>query len=204
MAEKRASAGAKGKSSSKEETSPLLYEVLGIILIALAIITIFEYGLVGKFIYSISLFFFGNLHIVVPFLLVLAAVIMMITRKAISFKNRLILGVLIIVTSMTIFSHGIFFEELLNAKALKSNSVFYETWRVLFQNGGIENRSTSLGGGMIGALFFSGFHLLLDSSGTKIAAWVMFIIGMILVTGKALVPFIAENLPLWKKNIRNA
>lgn len=207
MAEKKKSkAKGKGKATAKEkekkELHPLMYEVFGLMLIALAIITVFEYGIVGKIIYSVALFLFGNLSFVVPLLVILIAIMMMIKRKGVSFKNRLIIGLLIMVISLTIFSHGIFFEELLKGSGLRSESVFRETWRVLIQEGGVAKRSNALGGGMIGALFFSSFHLLFDSSGTKVAAWVMFIIGLILVTGKALVPFIVENGPLWRKKIK--
>lgn len=204
MAIRKLKAKPKGKAASKEkkELHPLMYEIFGLILIAFAIITVFEYGVIGKIIYSISLFLFGNLHFVVPFIALLIAVMMMVKRKGVSMKNRIIIGVLVMVTSLTIFSHGIFFEELIKGEKLRSESVFRETWRVLITNGGISARSDALGGGMIGALFFSGFHLLFDASGTKVAAWVMFAIGLILVTGKALVPFIVDSASEWKNKLQ--
>lgn len=190
------------KKPEKKPLHPLMYEIFGLVLIAFAIISVFEYGMVGHFIQSAALFLFGNLNFVVPFLAILIAIMMMVTRKGVSLKNRMIIGVLIMVSSLAIFSHGIFFDELLRGSGLRSESVFRETWRILIQEGGIVNRSNALGGGMVGAFFFSGFHVLFDSSGTKVAAWVMFAIGLILVTGKALVPYIVEKGPSLGKKFK--
>ena len=43
------------------------------------------------------------------------------------------------------------------------------------------------------------FHILFDSTGAKIAAWLLLLIGIILITGKALVPYLIENAPKLKK-----
>ena len=53
---------------------------------------------------------------------------------------------------------------------------------------------------MIGALLFSMFHVLFDSGGAKIAAWLLMLIGIILITGKALIPILFEEIPKMKKN----
>ena len=193
---------AKTKEPVKKPLHPLMYEIFGLVIIALAIIMVFEYGIVGITLYSIALFLFGNLHFVVPFMLIFIAILMMVKRQSVSMKNRMIIGVMFMVIRLKIFSHSIFFDELFKDSGLRSPSVFRETWRVLIQDGGVANRSNALGGGMIGALFFSACHLLFASSGTKIAAWVLFLIGLILVTGKALVPFIVEKFPQWRQKIQ--
>ena len=54
--------------------------------------------------------------------------------------------------------------------------------------------------GMIGALLFSGLHVLFEASGAKVVAWVIFFIGLILVTGKALVPYLAEKHQIYLAN----
>ncbi|MFP3918138.1 DNA translocase FtsK [Lysinibacillus telephonicus] len=191
----------KKKTSTKAKSGlhPLAYEIIGLLLIAFAIIVFFEYGVVGRTIQTISMFLFGNLHIVVPFFAVLVAILLMVKRKSVSFKDRIVQGSILIVISLSIFSHSVLFEELYNSNKLLSNSVLRETWRLLIEMDGIENRSSALGGGIIGALFFSMFHILFDAKGAKVAAWFILFIGIILITGKALVPILIEKAPKIKK-----
>lgn len=190
---------AEKKTKAKKGLHPLAYEIIGLLLIGVAIIIFFEYGVVGRTIQTISMFLFGNLHIVVPFFLVLIAALLMINREGITFTDRIVQGSILIVCSLAIFSHSVLFEELHNSDKLLSNSVIRETWRLLIEMEGIEKRSNAIGGGIIGALLFSMFHILFDSTGAKIAAWLLFFIGMILITGKALVPILVDNAPKWKK-----
>ena len=187
------------KTKAKKGLHPLAYEIIGLLLIGFAIIIFFEYGVVGRTIQTVSMFLFGNLHVVVPFFSVLIAVLLMIQREGIGFTDRIVQGSILIVCSLAIFSHSVLFEELYKSDKLLTNSVIGETWRLLIEMEGIENRSTAIGGGMVGALLFSMFHILFDSAGAKIAAWFLFFIGMILITGKALVPVLVENAPKWKK-----
>ncbi|MED4700997.1 DNA translocase FtsK [Lysinibacillus capsici] len=194
-------------TTEKKDMHPLMYEILGLLLIALAVIMVFEYGMIGRILQTIAMFLFGNLHFAVPFMLIFVALLMMIGRKKVGIKDRLILGMFLIVMSLTIFSHGILFEQLSKSGGLLSDSVLRESWRILINTDGIIHRSNALGGGMIGALLFSGLHVLFEASGAKVVAWVIFFIGLILVTGKALVPYLAEKTPdvfgKWKKKHRD-
>ncbi|MFJ6207663.1 DNA translocase FtsK [Lysinibacillus sp. NPDC092081] len=197
----------KGKATTeKKEMHPLMYEILGLILIALAVIMIFEYGMTGRILQTIAMFLLGNLYFAVPFMLIFVALLLMIGQKKVSIYDRLIIGMLLIVMSLTIFSHGILFEQLSKSGGLLSDSVLRESWRILINSEGIIHRSNALGGGMIGALLFSALHVLFEATGAKVVAWVIFFIGLILVTGKALVPYLAGKMPdlfgKWQKKHR--
>ncbi|MGG2074998.1 DNA translocase FtsK [Lysinibacillus irui] len=208
MAVSKRKKGTKSKATTeKKDMHPLMYEILGLLLIALAVIMIFEFGMIGRILQTIAMFLLGNLHFAVPIMLIFVALLMMIGRKKIGLKDRLILGMVLIIMSLTIFSHGILFEQLSKSGGLLSDSVLRESWRILINTEGIIHRSNALGGGMIGALLFSGLHVLFEASGAKVVAWVIFFIGLILVTGKALVPYLAEKMPglfgKWKKKHRD-
>ena len=192
---------AKAKGDSKE-LHPLAYEIIGLILIAFAIIEFFELGFVGRWTHSLALFLVGNLHFLVPFLCFLIAGMLMVRRRGVAFKSRIVYGVLFVGASLTIFSHSMLFEQLYATNALISNSVLTETWRILIGMDGIINRSNALGGGMIGGFLFSMLHVLFDSAGAKIAALVLLAIGFILITGKALVPFLIEKAPNLKPKMK--
>lgn len=200
---KRKSTNKAKPTSDKKEMHPLMYEILGVVFIAAAIIMIFEYGMIGRILQTMAMFLLGNLHFAVPFMLIFIAVLLMIGRKKVSLKDRLIIGMMLIVASLTIFSHSILFEQLSKSSGLLSDSVLRESWRILIETEGVVQRSNALGGGMVGALLFSAFHVLFEATGAKVVAWVILFIGLILVTGKALVPFLAEKTPTlfgkWQK-----
>ncbi|MGN7479467.1 DNA translocase FtsK [Solibacillus silvestris] len=192
------------KAKNKQELHPLAYEIIGLLLIALAIIEFLEFGIVGRWLHSLAMFFFGNLHFIVPLLCFLIAGMLMVKRRGVAFKSRIVYGVLFVGASLTIFSHSMLFEQLHATNTLLSNSVLKETWRILISADGIVNRSNSLGGGMIGGLLFSMLHVLFDANGAKIAAFVLMAIGLILITGKALVPFLVEKAPSMKGQLKRA
>lgn len=182
--------------------SSIAYEAIGLVLIGVAIIIFFEFGIVGRTIVTLAKFLFGNLDFLIPFFLVLIALMMMFKKKVISVKNRVVIGAFLIACSLTIFSHGTFIEELMKSKSLLSDSVIRETWRMLITEEGVKLRSDSLGGGMIGALLFSMFHVLFDSSGTKVVASILFIIGVLLIVGKAFIPILSNLFSNIKKKMK--
>lgn len=191
------------KKTTKQSMHPLMYEIIGLIVIGVAIISFFEYGLVGRSLAYIGYFLFGNWHIAIPFLLIVFALIMMIKQTAPSWNHRLLLGFAFFLSSLLLFSHLALFEQLFQGKALVTNSVLRESYRVLVESGGITNRSSSLGGGMVGAILFATFHVLFDSAGAKIAGWLLLFIGIVLITGKALVPYLVETSPKLKEWVKN-
>jgi len=191
------------KKPTKKTMHPLLYEIIGLLIIGLSIILFFEYGVVGEFFAYISYFLFGNWHIAVPFMLIVYALIIMIKQSVPAWNHRLLLGCAFVLSSLLLFSHLALFQQLFEGKALVTNSVLRESYRVLVESGGITERNSSLGGGMIGGIFFATFHVLFDAAGAKVAGWLMLFIGIVLLTGKALVPYLVETFPKLKVSFLN-
>lgn len=189
---KKKSAAQKKKSS---ELHPLIYEVMGLVLIGLAIIIIFEFGVVGRGLSSLSRFIFGNWHVAIPLLLIVQALMFMIKQKVGGWRNRVVGGSLFILASLVLFSHVHLFKELYESRVLMTDSALKETWKVLITNDGITSRSGALGGGMAGAFLFAMFYSLFDSAGATVAGVLLFLIGLVLITGKALVPYAVEHFP---------
>ena len=192
MARKKKKVTKKKKSTNMH---PLMYEIVGLLIIGLGIITFFELGSVGISLSSVARFLFGNLYFAVPILCIVIALMMMVRLEVPSITNRGVVGFASILASFTTFSHLALFEQLFQGGALVSDSVLRETWRILIESDGIMNRDQSLGGGMLGAFLFASFHVLFDSVGATIAAWLLLFIGLILFSGKALVPYIANEIP---------
>lgn len=188
----------KKTAASKKKTTPLhplWYEVIGLLFIGLAIIIIFEYGIVGRGLASASMFLFGNWHIAIPFILIVQALLLMLKRQANAWKNRIVAGSLFILASLLLFSHIHLFTELYESRTLLSDSAMKETWKILIVQDGIIDRTDALGGGMVGATLFMLFHSLFDSSGATIAGILLLLIGIVLITGKAFMPIVAEQFP---------
>lgn len=186
---------ARKKTGKQTATSTIAYEIIGLLMIGLAIIIIFEFDPVGRVLSNVSRFLFGNWHIIIPLLLMMQAVILMVMRKVGSWKNRLLIGCLFILSSLLLFSHILLFEELERSRVLMSNSSIKQTWHVLITNDAITSRSGSLGGGMIGAFIYAFAYALFDMNGAKVIGVLLLLIGLILLTGKALVPYLVETAP---------
>ncbi|TQR12960.1 DNA translocase FtsK [Psychrobacillus soli] len=182
---------------------PLMFEIIGLLIIGLAIISFFEYGLVGRGLAYMGYFLFGNWHIAIPFMFIVYALIIMIKQTYPAWNHRLLLGCGFVLSSLLLFSHLALFEQLFAGKGLMTNSVLRESYRVLVESGGITNRTSSLGGGIIGAILFASFHVLFDSAGAKIAGWLLLLIGIVLLTGKAIVPLIIEVAPKLREKLVN-
>lgn len=197
MAKKRKLARKKQRGKKKQATglNPLVYEVIGLAMIGLAVIIMFEFGPVGRLLTSLSMFLLGNWHAAIPLLLIVQALMFMIVRKMGGWKNRVLGGCLFILASLVLFSHVHLFKELVESHVLMSNSALKETWKVLILNDGVSSRSGALGGGMVGAVLFAMFYSLFDSAGATVAGVLLLLIGIVLLTGKALVPYMAEVLP---------
>lgn len=191
---RRKKAKPKGKKQSGS-LSPLMYEITGLIMIGIAIVIIFEFDPVGRILSNLSRFLFGNWHIIIPLLLIMQAVILMVMRKVGSWKNRWLFGSLFILASFLLFSHIFLFEELERSRVLMSHSAIKQTWHVLVTNDGIVSRTGSLGGGMIGAFIYGIFYTLFDMNGSKVMGGLLLLIGLILLTGKALVPYLVDATP---------
>lgn len=198
----------KKKSTAKKKKSsdvhPLIYEVMGLVMIGLAIIIIFEFGVVGRGLSSLSRFIFGNWHVAIPLLLIVQALMFMIKQKVGGWRNRVVGGCLFILASFVLFSHVHLFKELYESRVLMTDSALKETWKVLITNDGITSRSGALGGGVIGAILFAMFYSLFDSAGATVAGILLFLIGVVLLTGKAFVPYVAEHFPKLLKSLKDS
>lgn len=181
----------------KKNLSPLVYEIIGLAIIALAIVSLFKLGIVGDSLQAIMKFLFGNWYVVIPFFMIGYAAYMMVIRALPEFKNRFVWGFMTLLSSATLFSQITLFKEVMSG----DKSVILQTWRILVTERGVLAVDTSLGGGMIGGILFAFCHVLFDTTGAFIMAWLLGIVALILITGRALVPYIMQQWPVWKESI---
>ncbi|MGE6261188.1 DNA translocase FtsK [Heyndrickxia sporothermodurans] len=175
----------RSKKSQQIKTN-MRFELVGIIVIALSLISIIKLGAVGKAFVLFFRFFLGEWYMLVLVCLIWLSVYLMIKREWPFFFRRRLMGIYLIIMSLLLLSHVTRFELLTRKDLIKNPSVIKNTWDLFWQEVRGETSTPDLGGGMIGAILFAVSHFLFDSLGTKILCFVLFIIGFILITGKSI------------------
>ncbi len=160
------------------------FELIGILLIALAAVSMAGMGTVGKAVVLFFRFFGGEWYMLFLIGLVLFGVYLIWKREIPAFFQQRLIGVYLITVSILLLSHIPLFELLVNDGKLDDPSVIKNTWELFFMEARGETSTTGLGGGMIGALFFALFYFLFDEAGAKIVSGALIISGLILLTGK--------------------
>lgn len=178
----------KKRQTKKKETwkKQLQFEVAGLLIIALSVITIVKLGKAGQALTLFFRFLFGEWYIVPLLGLVVLAIYFIIKRQFPPFFTRRLVGGYILFVSMLLLSHVKLFDNLSKSGQWLDLSVIRNTWELFVIEAKGDAVLSDLGGGLFGAIFFAASYFLFDVKGTRIIALVLIIIGMILVTGKSL------------------
>ncbi|MDH5161253.1 FtsK/SpoIIIE family DNA translocase [Heyndrickxia oleronia] len=180
---------AKRKRRSKKSQQikiNIRFELVGIVLIALSLISIIKLGAVGKACVFFFRFFLGEWYMVALIGIIWLAVYLMIKREWPFFFGRRLCGIYIFLISLLLLSHVKLFELLSREGHVKNPSVIQSTWELFWREVKGDTSSPDMGGGIIGAILFAVSHFLFDSLGTKILCMVLIVIGFILITGKSI------------------
>ncbi|WP_057763261.1 DNA translocase FtsK [Cytobacillus praedii] len=178
----------KRRRTKKKENlkKTIQYELFALVLIALSAIAMAKLGAVGKATVMFFRFFMGEWYILSLLGLVVFAGYLMWKRTIPYLLHTKLFGIYLILCSILLLSHVKLFQLLSNGGQFQDPSVIANTWELFWMEVNGETSTTDLGGGMIGATLFALFYFLFDGAGTKIIAFVLIIIGLILLTGKTL------------------
>ncbi|MBT2637077.1 DNA translocase FtsK [Bacillus sp. ISL-39] len=160
------------------------YELAGLALLALAIIAMADLGAVGRAVVMFFRFFFGEWYMLSLVGLVVFSIYIMWKRSLPFIFNTKLIGTYLIVSAILLLSHVTLFELLSNGGKFEDPSVIKNTFDLYVMEAKGETSTTDLGGGMIGAVMFALFYFLFDAAGSQLIAFLLIIIGAILVTGK--------------------
>ena len=171
----------KKRKEVKKEKSGYQVELVGLLLVLIAIIGFIpNTGIVGNFISSFAIFLVGTWYNIILIAISVIGVYMMIKRDKPDFFTSKLIGLYIFILGILVLSHINYIEN----TDLKGFEIITET----VNNFMLANTNkTNLGGGIIGALFSTGFVYLFSINGTKIVTWGLLICGIILFTGVSLV-----------------
>ena len=165
----------KKKTNTKTNTNNYGIELIGILLIIIAIIGILpNTGIVGNFISNFAVFLVGTYYNVLLVLVMIIGLYMIIKREKPNFFSSNLIGLYICIVGVLILSH------LEYTKDLKGFAIIEETINQFMT---AANSRVNLGGGLIGSSFAALFIYLFDMNGTNIVTWAFIICGTIMFTG---------------------
>ncbi|MBB6444214.1 DNA translocase FtsK [Bacillus benzoevorans] len=170
------------------------FELIALILIALAIISIANLGAVGHVIVLFFRFFIGEWYMIALAGMVVYGVYLMWKREKPPLFTSKLIGFYLIIAAILLLSHVTLFQLLSNGNRFESPSVIANTWELFWMEVKGDDSTTDLGGGMAGAVLFALFYFLFDEAGSKFAAVILIIIGIILLTGKTFGPALGKGL----------
>ncbi|ALC90958.1 cell division protein FtsK [Bacillus sp. FJAT-18017] len=174
------------QSRSRESTikTTIKYELAGLILLALSVISMAGLGAVGKTIVLFFRFWLGEWYMAGLAGLFILSIYLIWKRQIPFFFHGRLVGAYSILAALLILSHVTLFNLLSKNGAFENPSVISNTWQLFFMEVKGEATPGDLGGGMVGALLFAMLHYLFDETGAKIIAGLLVAAGLILVTGK--------------------
>ncbi|KIY20757.1 FtsK/SpoIIIE family DNA translocase [Mesobacillus subterraneus] len=175
----------KRQSRKKSDAKTTIkYELAGLALLAFAIIAMADLGAVGKTIVMFFRFFFGEWYMIGLIGLVVFSIFIMWKRQLPFLFHTKLIGTYLMISAVLLLSHVTLFELLSNGGKFADPSVIKNTFELYVMEAKGESSTTDLGGGMIGAVLFALFYYLFDAAGSQLIAFLLIIIGGILVTGK--------------------
>lgn len=177
----------KKRKGDKKKTTGYHVELIGILLILIAILGAGSkggFGPVGKLIGAFAAFLVGawyNLLLVAVFVV---GVYMMVKRERPNYFTSKLVGLYVFCIGILVFSHLSYITK----NDLQGFDILKET--VLNFMASTKSMMNIQGGGLIGALVSILFVTLFDVAGTKIVAWALIICGIVLFTGVSIADMI--------------
>jgi S-DNA-T family DNA segregation ATPase FtsK/SpoIIIE len=182
------------KKRKTEWKSQLTYELIGLGLLVIAVVTFARLGTVGETFVRLFRFFLGEWFIVLAIGLLVISLYIMIKRQNPKLWSRRISGLYVMILSFVLFSHVGLFHQLSGKEGFQDQSVIRNTWRLFWMEMRGETPPADLGGGMIGSIAFAVSHFLFAEMGTYFLCFILFIIGFILMTGKSLSEILGKGI----------
>ena len=183
----------KPKNRKKQPMPMIAYEVIGLILLGISVLMVFQLGVIGKMFYNMAEFIGGYMAFLIPLALVYVAIFVMVKRKWPKPRLKTATGAGFVLVGILLICHLIWAAG--SILPITSSNVISETIRNTQMTGTIWSSYLATGGGIVGALLYALLHVLFDTAGTWIVAIILLSIGAIILTGKAAAPFIAEKIP---------
>ncbi|MBE6152279.1 MAG: DNA translocase FtsK [Firmicutes bacterium] len=170
----------KKRKETNKPSSGYRIELIGVILIAAAIIGICEFGIVGNFLSGFASFLVGTGYNILLIGAFITGIYMIVKRQEPDFFTSKLVGLYIIVFAFLIFLHTKYIKQL----DLQGFEIIKETVNNLM--GAINNVEKIQGGGILGAILSVLFVKLFTINGTRVVCVVLIICGFVMFTGMSI------------------
>ncbi|MBO8162519.1 MAG: DNA translocase FtsK [Brevibacillus sp.] len=168
------------KASKRAWTSVVKTELVGLIVIVLALIGLLESGWLGKQVLAFSFrLIAGSWDFVIPLFLIGVSLYMMFTRRPPKATPRLV-GFLVLFLAVLIWDHMLLYQ-MISAEGRFEQSIVRVTWDRLWAERAQDVSTTSVAGGMLGAVLFALSYQLIGGVGTGLLIGLFGLIGIMLV-----------------------
>ncbi|MFD0771113.1 DNA translocase FtsK [Bacillus sp. CGMCC 1.60114] len=173
------------KTKARRTIKPTLYyEIVGLTLFALSIITIMQLGVVGKAFVLFFRFFFGEWYILGVLGVIALSIAFVIKRGWPNLLHKRLIGIYLITLAVLMFSHITLVNLLTKDGAVQSSSVIVTTKDLFFHEMKKGVDTVHLGGGMFGAIMFATCYFLFDEVGAYIIGMILILLGVLCITNK--------------------
>lgn len=170
-------------------------ELVGLLLVLVAIIGICEFGPVGNIISSFALFLAGSYYQILLVWLGYVAIVMIVNRKAPNFFTSRMIGLYVAFLALLIWSHLEFIES--NESVM---DVFKQTINNLVMSFRVDHSNIEPGGGIIGAVFGLLCNRLF-AEGAYVVIGALSLFGIVMLFNVSLSDMAKGLIKLFKKGI---
>jgi len=189
----------------------LKYEIMGLIMLVLAVVTLGGFGAVGQALDDLCVMLAGNWHFLIPLYVLYAAVLIMARRNRLRFTLfqtglAMILFTIVTWSELALYTQAVQVygpqADLLRVtrdgiasleRSLRQLVVATATGQVL--------PPASAGGGMVGFAVFTGLKYMFAVTGTLLVLIVAVIVGFILMTRRSLVASIERGASYFERHL---
>lgn len=171
---------------AKDNERVFYYEILGIVLLILSMLSIAKLGLVGKYLMLMTKLLFGDWYFMVTFLTIAYGIRCILVHQKLKVNNVRYLGIFISILSIILLSH---FAMHRFVKAYDENYLKL-TFRLYFNAFKSENPDAIVGGGIIGGLIFYCFYYLFSEIGVVLLSIVLIFLGIVFICKKTIKDFL--------------
>ncbi|WP_071459501.1 FtsK/SpoIIIE family DNA translocase [Bacillus massilinigeriensis] len=176
----------KRRKNSQKNTmkTTVKYELTGLVLLSLAIIAMGGFGKAGAILVIFFRFFMGQWYMLGLIGLAVFSIYIMWKREIPNLLKVKLVGTYLIVAAVLLLSHVTIMELLAQGGKNGDPSAISNTFKLFELEARGKSNPLGLGGGMTGAVLFAMFYYLFDATGTQLIAFVLIMIGIVLITGR--------------------
>jgi len=169
----------KHKSANKKDkqTYQASYLILGLVIFFFSVVALFNWGFFGLMFANTFRLFVGEAYTLLLSVITIFSFLLIVKGRLVNIRSKQFIGGVLILSAITTLLHfnTFFFNE------ITANTIFNETFEI-FKNELLTSQNyQSLGGGMLGALFYATFGYLFGQWGTYLLVFILFFAGFFML-----------------------